>query len=67
MPVCAVWCLSGLDIISDTCFSICVGGGGGRLGLTDDDVTTGPHLGADDECAAALRPFLLSQLPHGCF
>ena len=44
-----------------------VWGGGVRLGLTDDDVTTGPHLGADDECAAALRPFLLSQLPHGCF
>ena len=47
---------------------LCVGGGVDvRLVLTDDDVTTGPHLGADDECAAALRPFSLSQLPHGCF
>lgn len=35
-----------------------------KLGLTDDDVTTRPHLRADDRYSSALRPFSLSQLLH---
>ncbi len=35
-----------------------------KPGLTDDDVTTGPHLGADDRYSSSLRPFSLSRLLH---